>query len=390
MQNNNNYTLKQIIYRGAILRFSFLIFVLIMKEQISPYLLLDDEMFESIALNYLKSSHTVFDFSFAEGLRFSGTSQSFWHYFMCFSSEFFGCIYIARIFNCIISTGIIYLVYTITKNICEDESMALFSAKLYAYIPYMWIFCAFPFKDVLLSFFVFYIINEFVKIQKINKIDYRQILIISIFSICIYYIRGGVIEFMALMAIAFVSDRFVQEKKYLYIVLICLFVGVLFLNMKEFIENAAMQKIEDYNTIENISSGKLSYIQIYTISDLWKLPFTYFFSILQPMMLKVYTYENFNWYTILCLSNLALYPIAIGNIIYAVRKKYNNLFWITTFIMYACVISLSLQTFRHYYFLYPLSIINYACIKSYHNDVVNKIIYFGSIILALAVFIFSF
>lgn len=384
-----NKELKQTIWRGAILRLLFLMVVVSLKDIIDPFLLDDDEMFENIALEYIKSGRSLFDFDYAESLRLSGTIQSFWHYFMCFSSALFGSAIAPRIINCLISTYIIYLVFSLTKNISSDENSALTAAKVYAYIPYMWIFCVFPFKDIFLSCAVFYIINELVKFQTFGKISITQIVIIAILSVCIYFTRGGVIEFLALMALVYVAMRFFHNKQYIYILLLAIIALGILSKMSSFIEDAAIRKIEDYNTIESISSGNLSLIQINTFGELWKLPFTYFFSILQPMLLKLSFQNNIEWYDILCISNLALYPIAIGNIIYAGYKKHNFLFWVTTFIMYSCVIALSLQTFRHYFFLFPLAIINYACIKSYNNDTINKSIKYGSLMLAFLVLIYS-
>lgn len=387
--HSDDKKLRKVILNGAFLRFSFLIIVILLKDTIDPYLLIDDGEYEGRAQWYLQSSKVVFDWILADSLRHSALIHQFWNYFVCFTAKIINSIYAARICNCLFSTIIIYEIYKLTLYLTNETSTALKAAKLYAYLPYSWMFCVFPFKDVFLSCSVLCIILMLVKWQNNIKVSITHITVSIVLGGCTYFTRGGVVEFLILMAISFLAVRFIKNKQYISAIGLVVFALIVIANMGGLIEEAALKKIEDYNTEESVSSGNLSFIQIKAFTDIWKLPFTYLFAMLSPIMLKYEIPEKISWYYLYSLSNITLYPLAFGAMAYVFCKKYNLLYWATTFIIYSAVIALSLQSFRHYFFLFPITVINFACVRSFHSKIVNSFIKWGCALLFLMVLIYS-
>ena len=385
----NNKTLRKVLFYGALVRFFFFFVVIYFQDWIDPYLLADDVDYELRVQWYLRTANGYFDWNTAENLRQSMLIQQFWNYFICFTAKILNTVYAARIFNCIFSILIIYEIFKLTIYISNDKEAAIKAAKIYAYFPYAWIFCVFPFKDVLLSLSVFCILLLFVKLQNNIKVSPLHILISIILAFCIYYLRGGVVEFIALIFILFFTDKFIKRREYGYIIILVICSILVFANMGTFIEEAAMQKISDYNTTESISSGNLAMIQIKSFEEIWKLPFTYVFAMMSPGVINVGTNESIDWYVIYCYSNVMLLPLALGGFAYVFCKKHNTVFWTTSFLMYAAVIALSIQSFRHYFFLFPVTVINYALVRSFHSNIINKFIIWGSIVFFLLIFIYK-
>ena len=383
---------KTIIY-GCLLRFAFLIIVISLKDYIPPYALSDDEHYEDIATTYFYTARTSFDFTLATMLHFNDLLQFLWTYIVCFTSKIFGTIYGARIFNCLISSTNIYIVYQLTKSITKDAQISLRAARLYAFIPFAWMFCVFPFKDTFLSCCVLYVLWTLVQWQNNDSVNLRKIAISVVCCICIFFTRGAVVEFLGMAAISFLAVRFYQNNKRFQFALLIIFTIILLIYFGSYAIEAADKKVEDYGNEDNVSSGMLGIIQIKSLSDLWKFPLGYMFALFQPIVLKIALFDlfsKFNWLNVIGLCNIATYPIAFGNMAYVFCRKHNALFWAVTFVMYGAVICLSLGTFRHYMFLYPVLLINYACVTSYHSKKITQFIKTGSILLFLFILIVSF
>lgn len=383
---------KTIIY-GCLLRFAFLLIVISLKNYISPYALSDDEHYEDIATTYFKTARTTFDFTLATMLHFNDLLQFLWTYIVCFTSKIFGTIYGARIFNCLISTTNIYIVYQLTKSITKDAQISLRAARLYAYIPFAWMFCVFPFKDTFLSCCVLYVLWTLVQWQNYESVGLRKIAITVLCCSCIFFTRGAVVEFLVVTAICFLAVRYYQNNKRFKLVLLVLLSIIIIIYLGSYAIEAADKKVEDYGNEDNVSSGMLGIIQVKSLSDLWKFPLSYMFALFQPIALKITLFDLFskdNWSGVIGLCNIATYPIAFGNMAYVFCKKHNAMFWAATFVMYGAVICLSLGTFRHYMFLYPVLLINYACVKSYNSKKITQFIKTGSILFFLLIIIMSF
>lgn len=353
--------LKKIVFWGGLLRFVFLFFVIVVFENsISPYIMSDDIAYEKAAKDYLQNAYLILDIRTAEAIA-EGYLEVFWPLVMCVFAKFFNTVYAGRIINCFLSIYCIRLVYCLTELVCHRKDAALKAAKLFAFLPYPWIICCFPIKDIFLSVVVLYVFIIFVKFQNSIKISLRQILVMIILLIAASFTRGGVVEFLGLVGATFIIASLINKKEWTRVVLVGTIGLVAFYFLEDNIFAAFKEKIDGYNTDKYISTGYLRYIQINQITDIWKLPITYFFAMIQPTTTSLSFLKLFSWDYLLGLLNISMYPIAYGNFVYAFKKKHNNLFWITSFLMYAGVFSLSLGIYRHYLFLFPFLMVNYAC-----------------------------
>lgn len=119
-------------------------------------------------------------------------------------------------------------------------------------------------------------------------------------------------------------------------------------------------KIDNYGGYAQMDTT-ISAIQMSSVTQIYKLPFTYFFASLQPIPLSLFTPEAGKmWSQLIYYGNLTMIPVACGNFLYIFYKKKNSLFWICSAVMYCAVTTLSLGIFRHYLFLLPLEMINYS------------------------------
>lgn len=383
--------LQKVLVKGGLLRFIFLfIVVVIFNDSISPYIMSDDIAYEKLANTYLSKSSSVFDLRVISLIGVDNYLEVFWPYVMCISAKLFQTEYAGRIINCLLSTYCIFLVYNLTLLVSGIKETALKAAKLFAYLPYPWIICCFPLKDIFLTTVVLVVFTIFVKIQNGIKIPVGHLVITLFLLIATSFTRGAVVEFLGLVGSLFVVKSLIDRKKTHYAILVGLLGITVLFNIWNDIMESFQTKIEDYNTEEYKSIGLMRHIQINSLTDLWKLPATYFFAMIQPMTQSIFKTDWSNWSYFLRILNISMYPIAFGNLIYAFTKKYNKLFWYTSFLMYASVFSLSLGIYRHYLFLFPFLVINYACNQSINTkNYSNKIITAGTFFMILVVVFLS-
>lgn len=393
MLNKNSYyksQLKRILIGGFVLRFLFLFLVVVVfKDSVSPYVMSDDIMYEDVAKRFLQSANSIFDFQAASILGVDGYLEVFWPYVMCFSAKLFHTELAGRILNCIMSTYCIYLVYNLTELISKKSETAISAAKLFAFLPYPLIICCFPLKDIFLTTVVLILFTIFVKFQNDIKIPISQMLTTSVLLVAVSFTRGAVVEFICLAGSVFIVDSLVRKKKFFYAIILVVIGLIGLYYMWDSIMNAFGAKIDVYNSDKYISTGFMRYLQINKLTDIWRLPATYFFAMIQPISLSIFSPDWSNWGYFLRMLNITIYPIAFGNLIYAFTNKYNKLFWYISFVMYACVFSLSLGIFRHYLFLFPCLTINYACNQSMKKPYTKKIVTVGSVTTLLLVIILS-
>lgn len=385
-----NENLRRTFIQGCLLRVVFLIIVVILGDtDIEPYIMSDDRMYEELAVKYLDSASGLYDIMAARALNLDGFLQVFWPYFICVSAKLMGTAYAGRILNVVFSSLCILLVYRLIQIISDKEETAMRGAKLMAFFPYMVIICVFPLKDIFLSTCVLYMFLKMLEWHEGISVPTREIIFAITLAVCAYLTRGGVVEFLGISLGIFVLHHFLVNRRYVEMAIFAILIIVVFSYLWNDIIGAFEMKLEAYKTESFVSDGTMRYIQIYSLSDFWRLPFAYFFAIVQPMTMNLFNLEWTDWSPFLRLLNLSAYPVAFGNLCYIVMTKKNLVFWLATFVMFASVISLSLGIYRHYMFLYPTLLINYALIQELENKFVNSIILYGSIAMIALVVILS-
>ena len=364
-----NDELRKTILIGFFIRLFLLLFILIVgTEFTSPHFISDDIKYEEIALKYLDAAKGIIDPNMLARIS-KGYKQPFWPIVMCISAYAFRSIYAARFLNIIFSTVCIYIIYRIVQELSNDQKTALKGAKLFAYLPVTIFTCCFPIKDIYITMGVFYAFYLFVLVQNKQVVKKSQILIGVLLLVGVYFARGAVTEMLLIFFGAYILIRFQKNKQYGLFFLGVVAIGVFLYLFKDGILNAFETKLKDYG--EDLGTGNgIRLIQIKRISDIYRLPFAYFFASLQPATLNFLASAGASsvWLSIITYLNISIYPIAIGNFLYIFTKKRNAFFWFSTFVMYSAVIILSLGVFRHYLFLLPVEIINYSLFTKEKSD----------------------
>lgn len=384
---SNIRELNKLLKIALLVRVVLCVFILVIGKEIGElYFISDDMMYESLAKAYIQMSNSIFDLDVLEQIGAAGYLHVFWPYTMCIFAYLFKSIYAVRFLNIILSTIAVKLVYDLTLNISGNHKTAIRAAKLYAFLPYPLIVCCFPIKDIYLTVAVLYAFVLFVKFQNRNKISIIQIIVSILLLIGAYFTRGAIVEIMALFFITFVIKRFYDSGNISAIFVCIIIVAVFLFLFGGTILDSFNTKIDDYGGYAEMDTT-ISAIQMSNITQIYKLPFTYFFASLQPIMLSLFSPSTLKiWSLIICYGNLTIVPIACGNFLYIFCKKKNLLFWICSAVMYSAVISLSLGIFRHYLFLLPIEIINYSLYCEQKSTVKRKnliVVVYGIYILIL-------
>lgn len=390
IDNVTNRELRNCLLYGGVLRFLFFALLLICNEWIEPNVMVDDIKYELVAEYYMRHATIPIDINALYDSGAHSFLQVFWPYVMCISAKLFGTVYAGRVINIVLSLLCIKQIFLLTTVVSNNTKAGIVAARLFAYLPYPAFICCFPLKDIFLTFAVLYLLTVFVRWQKGENMS-RTILLFSISLLAaVYYTRGAVAEFLILIALLFGLNRKERKNKAQYAVVFLLFGLMIIVGLWDSFVEAAEQKIEDYNSESYESQGMLRYIQINSLLDIWKLPATYLFAMIQPMTTNLFSGVWANWAPLLRIANISMYPIAFGNFYYMFGKKCNDLFWLSTFIMYACVISLSLGIFRHYLFLLPILFVNYACLDMRKSRKAKEFVRYGSAALFFLVLVLSF
>lgn len=241
------------------------------------------------------------------------------------------------------------------------------------------------------TMYAFYIL---LRIQNERKVSVIQIVLLSVLLICIYFARGGVTELLLIYAVLYFLEKLIRKKKYVAALVLFASAVVACLIFRNAIFDAFATKIDNYGGYEYENAVGLNAIRITGVLDIYKLPLTYAFCMLQPLVLELFTIpaDTRPWQVVMSYANMTIYPVAIGAWLYMFVKKHNLFFWLTSFAMFAGVIMLSLGVSRHYLFLFPLHVINYSLyMEDTHENHKNRrtLVLLGTFALFVLVFCYS-
>ena len=382
--------LNMIIRNGFLIRLASLLLILTAGSVgFEPYFIIDDISYETLASNYIQIASSPIDLNAFRAIGASAYLTTFWSWVTCISAYLLRSQFAGRLVNVILSTISIKFIFNLTLNISRNNNTALVAAKYFAYLPLPILTSCFNIKDIFLTFSVLYIFNILVKFQKSIKISGIEILVSLILSGAIYFTRGAVVESISLFLVVLIAARYYKKKHFLKLIfwaLIGTIIIYIFINQ---IRGSFIQKIDDYSGYA-LMDTTLSTIQMSSISQIYKLPFSYFFASLQPLKLNYFSFGNSKpWLIIISYLNISIYHLAIGNFLYIFSKKKNLLFWSMTFAIYSAIISLSLGIFRHYLFLFPIIILNYCLFMETHKIQKRQLIFMGSSGLFLLLLLYS-
>lgn len=365
-KNTDKTRIINTIFWGWIIRIFCLFLVLyFFSKWMNPYFIFDDIEYENFAESYLNTAKKLID---KEAFASSGGNkyiQPFWPWVEAIFAFIFKTPYAGRLANIAMSLIIIYIIYKIVLELTSSEEKAITGAKLFAYLPVFILISCFPVKDfyiMMASLYCFYILAKYTKEKKINIFEWVLNLVLLV---GIYYARGAVAEMLILFLLFAFVLKIIKKKHYIIFGGLCLIAIVCCVLFRDKIFGAFIAKINDYYSGQVSNGSAISLVKITSIKDIYKLPFAYIYATIQPFSFRLFSYSSSGpWLQIISFLNVSIIPIAIGNFLYIFEKKKNVVFWLCSTTMFLSVIFLSIGVFRHYFFLFPIEIINYCCLTT--------------------------
>lgn len=312
------------------------------------------------------------------------TEGFLWYWIVCLITYITKWRWWIRILNIVLSVFITKYIYELSE-ILFTEKVAKIASLFYAIFPYTVIFSCFSYKDTLVSFCLFFIVTFFAKAKHGENVKIGQKFKLIIVCMLFIFVRSGVSEILICLCLLyyyFDVRKTITAKKILAI-MVLLVAGIA---MAVLTADLILYKFNAYIggvSTEELSGGAL--VKITGIRDLWKLPFNFGFSILQPIG---YGGSIKSWATIVSRCNILMCPIAIAAIMEIVfhrrRDKYLSIIILAFYLI--CSVS-SVLIFRQLYSIWPIPLM-YACnyLKNSHLD---KKVFVGSasVVLATAVIV---
>jgi len=276
-------------------------------------------------------------------------------------------------------------------GVLVSEKPALLSARLFAYMPFSVLVCCFPIKDIFIMLGTMYAFFIFVRVQNDRKVTVWQYALLAGFLIGILNSRGAVTELLLIFFFVYWLQKTVKAKRYVAAMLMLIGAAALFVIFRGYLAESFGEKIDTYGNYGADEAAGLNIIRITGVWDFYKLPITYGFAMLQPMKLSLFTIGQkiHPWQTVMSYANITMYPIAVGAWAYMFCKKHNRFFWLSGFVMFAAIISLSLGVSRHYLFMMPIHMINYSLYMSENTKRRSSMVLAGTAILLIAVLVYA-
>lgn len=377
---------------GFFLRLLMLILIIYVVDW-DIYYLEDDKKFEELAGKYLFNANGLVDTELLKTLTVGWVSP-FWAYVLCISSKLFGSVFAPRYINIILSTLCIAAIYKLCYEITENQKTALTAARLFAFLPFPILVCCFPIKDIFIMVSVTYAFYLFVRIQNDRKVSVGSILLCTVLLSCVYFTRGAVTELLLIFLTIYYLQKLYRQKRYLAALLLLMGALAIFFLFRNSIMAVFEEKVDTYGNYYADEANGLNAIRVTGITDIYKLPLAYAFSMLQPLKFELFNVGNDvrPWRTVMSYTNITMFPVGVGAWLYMFVKKHNLFFWLSTFAMFSAVIMLSLGVSRHYLFLFPIHLINYSLyMEETHENHKNRrtLVFLGTFAFFVLIFCYS-
>nr|WP_249169665.1 hypothetical protein [Fusobacterium necrophorum] len=333
----------------------------------------DDWRYEEGGMYYATHANFLFDkeaFKIAFGrlgdrtgyeteiLKILFRSTPFWYWLVCFVIYITKTYWAVRILNIVISSFSSIYIYRFA-NLIYGKKTAKLSTKLYSFLPYPVIFSCFSYKDhlvLLCTFYLFYVSTKFRFREKVLKIEILNALLLFF---VLLFTRSGLSPILLFLCFCII---FIKETKLKKIFKIKYFILAVFgLVLLYFFKEPIIHKFSAYlseNVATQEAGNTISIVTITKITEIYKLPLTYMFSVIQPI--GIGNFHN-SWASVVSNINIIMIPIAIGGGIYVFKsKKIDKLLFLMLAGYYSISIIMSIGIFRHYYSVLPLSFIIFA------------------------------
>ena len=309
-----------------------------------------------------------------------------WYWIVCILMYITKSYVSVRIFNIIVSSIAVVYVYKFSELV-YDERTAKRASNLAAFLPYPVVFSCFGYKDCLIMLITFYLLYCAVKYRNTHILKPKEIVKIVVGLVCLLFTRGGLSALLMLICIIIAFEDVIKGRlnaKTLIIGAAIVVVGAaVFLRSY----STLIYKLQYYlnRHVETLGGTAISFITINKVTDLYKLPFTYIFSIIMPIRLFG---KIDSWYAVIANINLLMTPVAVGATAYIFTKKKDNLVYWSCMAYYVISIITSINIFRHYYSIIPFTYIAYANYLKGNNSRRRIIVSVGAVVFSTLLIIY--
>ena len=326
----------------------------------------DDVRYAKGALYYSQNAdnlidYEVFTYSFEQFGDYTGYAESlsFWYWFVCIVTYLFKYTFVLRIINILFAVLTAYYTYKL-GSIIFNKKVGKYALIFYCFNPYFIFFSLFVYKDQFIALIMvqlfYYLYSYFISNK--NKYLFYVLINLALFS----FLRSG---FSILLMASVLVLFFIREKEYSnsfnlknFFYLFSISIISVYLATSYFIDNIDIIQRKFIAYIverQNSESDTIAMFQISSLSDFYKLPFSFIFALLQPINLtsKILSVSGF-----VGVINLFGIFLASGNILAFLDKKIRGLNFtkiINTLFIITLMTSLGIS--RHYYFMLPFYVI---------------------------------
>lgn len=369
---------KKVFLINIIIRIIVLIIVIMLssymeKGFIASHRDVDDWRYEAGGEYYSQNANSLFDVeTFIEafgrlkdstgyGMKLSNLftkSTPFWYWTVCIVMYITKTYWAVRVLNILIAGFSSIYIYRFSKKI-YGEKVGRLSAMLFSILPYPVIFSCFSYKDHLVLLCTFYLLYISTKCRYNTKINISEKFIFVLLTIILMLTRSGLSIILLGLCICIAFLKKIKFKSFFS--LKGLFLLLLILGSLFFFREPIIHKFNHYlswnmNTQE--AGNTISIVTITKIRELYKLPFTYIFSIIVPIAIG--DIHN-SWFSFVANTNIIMLPIAIGSLMFIFfKRKKDMLLFLMLIGYYSISIVMSTGIFRHYYSVLPIAYIFFS------------------------------
>lgn len=343
----------------------------------------DDVRYVSGALFYSENASSFVDIlafreAFAQYGDYTGYSKTFsiWYWIVCLGVYLTDSIFLVRVLNIGISIATAYYVYKLCFVLFGKKS-ANYAVVIYSFFPYFFIFPLFLYKDqfaALLIVQAFYFAWLYRTNRKIGNV-FKLCITITLFS----FLRSGFTLILAASILFAIMFRNNQAKKNLHIIntfiIFNIFLILFYVNPNWISEsyNVVLHKITVFIVSRQITeTATIELFQLSNFYDVYRLPFTFVFALLQPINLTGAVRSPSDLVGSLFIFNIVFMA---GNLLSVFHSGFRvpPIVWSIHFLFVLTLIS-SLGITRHYYFMLPFYTIFLSSYFATRKGLINTLL----------------
>lgn len=333
-----------ILFFGALtFRFVLLLFIVLQDSKGTNFLVYDDEIYYKYAMEIYNAS----DIYEVNG----------YHIFLRYAYLLFGKSSITgRLINIVFASVSVYPLSYLETSICDGERLT--ATKLLAFSPFMMSVSLFEIKDILMLLLLvlgYALIFKFSSEKKFKTLLF--IVIISVLSESVRTGAGFILVGLCLTKILSDANKMSARIRFFFrlfcvafIVVGCVIMFGSELGGKYYLKFSNYQK---WIFTQFSSSSIYNWFVITKISDIWKVPFSCFLYILQPLNALDGSGRVFAEYGLFL--RVVEIPVLLSALLFIYRfiqkEKLNSILLIIPYLMLSCI---NLTNAREAIYLYPL------------------------------------